>query len=197
MGLVKLTYVTGPDKPCNVGRQVRPPKVVNNVSLCRKVSVMSGGVMSRSKNCWSFVVVNDYFMMTLQIPLPKMAIHLEEVFGIAQDSGVCGIGESRRMFSGLKPFMNASQMVIGAAGSIGSGEKVIGEWWFVGDVCRGWPQTWNLWFEWVEKVHEPIDLVNPIIELQVFRGFSIYIGRLLQSSGGLSGCVKYQGCERG
>ena len=44
-------------------------------------------------------------------------------------------------------------------------------------------QTWNLQFEWVEKVHEPIDLVNPIIEFRVFRGLSIFIGRLLWSSG--------------
>ena len=78
-------------------------------------------------------------------------------------------------------------MVISAVGSIGSGEKVVGEWWFVGDrvgdVCWGWSRTWNLWFEWVEKVHEPVDLVNPIVELQVFLGFSIFIGRLLWSSG--------------
>ena len=32
-------------------------------------------------------------------------------------------------------------------------------------------------------MHEPIDLVNPIIELWVFRGFSIFIGRLLWLSG--------------
>ena len=32
-------------------------------------------------------------------------------------------------------------------------------------------------------MHEPIDLVNPIIELWAFRRFSIFIGRLLQSSG--------------
>ena len=41
----------------------------------------------------------------------------------------------------------------------------------------------DLWFERVEKMHEPVDLVNPIIELRVFRGFSIFIGRLLWSSG--------------
>ena len=78
-------------------------------------------------------------------------------------------------------------MVIGVAESIGSGEKVIGERWFVGnsvrDVCRGSSQTLDLWFERVEKMHEPVDLVNPIIELRVFRGFSIFIGRLLWSSG--------------
>ena len=88
-------------------------------------------------------------------------------------------------------------MVIGVVGSIRSGEKVIGEWWFVGDrvrdVCWGQPQTWNLWFERVEKVHEPIDLVNPIIELQVFHGFSIYIGRLLQSSGEVVGLCQVPG----
>ena len=147
-GLVKLTYVTGPDEPCNVSGEVRPPKVVDDVCSCGEVSMMSGG-----ENCWSLVTVDDYFMMTLRIPLPKMAILLEEVFGIAQESGVCGIGESQRMFSGLKLFMNASQMVIGVVGSIRSGEKVIGEWWFVGDrvrdVCWGQPQTWNLWFEQV------------------------------------------------
>ena len=32
-------------------------------------------------------------------------------------------------------------------------------------------------------MHEPIDLVNPIVKLQVFHGFSIFIGRLLWSLG--------------
>ena len=62
MGLAKLTYVTGPDEPCNVSGEVRPPKVVDDVCTCGKVSVMPGGVVSRSKNCWSFVTVDDYFM---------------------------------------------------------------------------------------------------------------------------------------
>ena len=96
-GLAKLTYVTGPDEPCNVGREVRPPKAVNDVCACGKVSVMPS-----SENCWSFVTVDDYFMMTLWIPLPKMAIHLEEVFSIAQESGICSIGESRRTFDGRR-----------------------------------------------------------------------------------------------
>ena len=81
------------------------------------------------------------------------------IIGIAQESGVCGIGKSRRTFGGLQPFANALQMVVSSAGSIRSGEKVIGEWWFVrdgvGDVCQGWSQTWNLRFERVEEVHEP------------------------------------------
>ena len=127
MGLAKLTYVTGPDEPCDVSREVRPPKVVDDVCMCGKASVMSSGIVSGSENCWSFVAVNDYFMMTLQIPLLKMAIHLEEVFGIAQESGVCGIGESQRMFGALEPFTNMSQMVVGVAGSIRLGEKVTAE----------------------------------------------------------------------
>ena len=69
----------------------------------------------------------------MQILLPKMAIYLEEVFGVPQEGGVSGIGKSRRTFGGLEPFANASQMVVGAAGSVGSGEKVVGERWFVGD----------------------------------------------------------------
>ena len=145
MGLVKLTYVTGPDKPCNVGGEVRPPKAVDDVCSCGEVS---GG-----KNCWLLVAVDDYFMMTLWIPLPKMAIPLEEVFSIVQENSICDIGESQRMFSGLKPLVNASQMVICTAGSIRSWGKVIGEQWFVGDEvrdgCWGWTQTWNLWFEQV------------------------------------------------
>ena len=185
--MVKLTYVTGPDKPCDVSGEVRPPKAVDDVCSCGEVSMMSSSIVSSSKNCWSFVTVNDYFMTTLQIPLPKMAIHLEEIFGISQESSVCGIGESQRTFSGLKPFADALQMVIGSAGSIGSREMVIGEQRFVGDgvkdVCWGRSRTWNLWFEQVEKVHEPIDLVNPIIELWVFCRFSIFIGRLLWLSG--------------
>ena len=32
-------------------------------------------------------------------------------------------------------------------------------------------------------MHEPIDLVNPIVKLRVFCGFSIFIGRLLRSLG--------------
>ena len=188
MYLVQLTYVAGPDEPCNVGREVRPPKVVDDVCSCGEVSLMSGG-----ENCWSLVAVDDYFMTPLRILSPKMAIYLEEVFGIPQESGICGVGESQRMFSGLKPFANMSQMVISVAGSIGSGEKVIGEQWFVGDdirdVCQGCSWTWNLWFEWVEKVHEPIDLVNPIIELQVFCGLSIFISRLLGSLGEAIGAM--------
>ena len=145
MGLAKLTYVTCADEPCNVGGEVWPPKAVDDVCSCGEVSMMSGGIMGSSENCRLFVAVDDYFMTTLQIPLPKTAIHLQEVFSILQESGVCGIGESWRTFGGLKPLMNASQMGIGLVGSIGSGEKVIGEWWFVGDevgdVCRGWSWT--------------------------------------------------------
>ena len=62
-----------------------------------------------------------------------MAIDLEKVFSVPQEGSVSSIGESWRMFGGLEPFANASQMVIGVAGSIGSGERVIGEQWFVGD----------------------------------------------------------------
>ena len=146
--LVKLTYVAGPYKPCNVGGKVGPPKVVNYVCPCGEVPVVSGCVVSSGENCWLFVAVDDYFMTTLRIPSPQMAIDLEKVFSVPQEGGVCGIGEFRRMFGGLEPFANASQMVIGVAGSVGSGEKVIGEQWFVGDgvrdVCRGSSQTWEL-----------------------------------------------------
>ena len=82
MGLVKLTYVTGPDKPCDVSGEVRPPKAVDDVCSCGEVSMMSGGIVSSGENCWLLGTVNDYFMTTLWIPLPKTAIHLEEVFGI-------------------------------------------------------------------------------------------------------------------
>ena len=145
---MKLTYVAGPDEPCDVGGEVRPPKVVNDVCSCGEVSMMSGG-----EDCWLLVTVNDYFMTALRIPLPKTAIHLEEVFGIVQESGVCSTGESRRTFGGLKPFANVLQMVIDLMGSIRSGDKVIGEQWFVRDgvrdVCRGQSWIWNLQFEWV------------------------------------------------
>ena len=103
MGLAKLTYVTGPDELCDVGGEVRPPKVVDDVCPCGEVSMMSGGVVSSGENCWSFVTVNDYFMTTLQIPSPKMAIYLQEVFGVLQEGGISSIGESWRMFSGLEP----------------------------------------------------------------------------------------------
>ena len=43
-GLVKLTYVAGPYKPCDVGREVRPPKAVDDVCSCGEVSVMSGEI---------------------------------------------------------------------------------------------------------------------------------------------------------
>ena len=136
-GSAKLTYVTGPNKPCDVGGEVRPPKVVNDVCLCHEVSMMSGGIVSGGENCRLFFTVDNYFMTTLWIPLPQTAIYLEEVFGIPQESGVCGIGESWRTFGGLEPFANASQMFVGLAGSIGLGEKVLSEQWFVRDVCQG------------------------------------------------------------
>ena len=113
--------MTGPDEPCDVGGEVRPPKVVDDVCTC-EVTMMSGGVMSSSENCWSFVTVDDYFMTTLQTPPPKTAIFFEEVFCIMQECGICSIGQSRRMFGGVKPFANALQMVIGMAGSMGLGE---------------------------------------------------------------------------
>ena len=194
---MKLTYVASPYEPCDVSGEVRPPKAVDDVCSCGEISMMSGGIMSSSKNCWSFVTVDDYFMMALRILFPKMAIYLEEVFGIPQESGIRGIGGSQRKFGGLKPFANVSQMVVGVVGSVGLGEKVVGEQWFVGDgvgdVCWGWSWTWNLRFEWVEKVHEPVDLVNPIIELRVFHGFSIFISRLLQSSGEAVGAMSSTG----
>ena len=135
-GLAKLTYVAGPYEPCNVGGEVWPPKAVDDVCSCREISMMSGGIMSSGENCWSFVAVNDYFMTTLWIPSPKPAIDLEKVFGVAQKGSVSSIGESQRTFGGLEPCANASQMVIGTAGSIGSGEKVIGQRWFVGEAPR-------------------------------------------------------------
>ena len=73
-GLAKLTYVAGPYEPCDVSREVRPPKAVGDVCSCGEVSVMSSGIVSGGKNCWSFVAVDDYFVATLQIPSPKMAI---------------------------------------------------------------------------------------------------------------------------
>ena len=122
MGLAELTYVTGSDKPCDVGREVRPPKVVDDVCMCSKVSVMSSGVMSGSENCWSFVTVNDYIMMTLWISPPKMTILLEEVSCVVQECGVYGIGESQGTISGAEPFPNMVQMVVSSTGSIGLGE---------------------------------------------------------------------------
>ena len=120
--MAKLAYVAGPYEPCDVGGEVRPPKAVDDVCSCGEVSVMSGSVVSGGKNCWSFVAVYDYFVTTLRIPSPKTAIELEKVFGVPQEGGVSGIAESRRTFGGLAPFADASQMVIGSAGSIGSGE---------------------------------------------------------------------------
>ena len=89
--------------------------MVDNVCLCGEVSMMSGSIVGSSENCWSFVAVYDHFMTTLRIPLPKMAIYLEEVFSILQESSICSIGESWRMFSGLEPFTNMLQMVVGTA----------------------------------------------------------------------------------
>ena len=120
--LAELTNVTGPDEPCNVSGEVRPPKVVDDVCPCSEVSMMSSGVMSSGEDCWSLVAVDRYFMMTLWIPPPKATILLEEVFGVAQKCSVCGVGESWRMFGGTEPFMNMAQMVFGSAGSIGLGE---------------------------------------------------------------------------
>ena len=123
MSLATLTYVAGPYEPCDVGGEVWPPKAVNDVCPCGEVSVMPGSVVSGGENCWSFVAVDDDFMTTLQIPSPKTAIDLEEVCGLLQESSVCGIGESWRTFSGLKPFANTSQMVVSVAGEDQIGGK--------------------------------------------------------------------------
>ena len=111
--------MTGPDEPCDVSGEVRPPEVVNDMCTSCEVSVMSGGVVSGSENCWLSVTIDYYFMMTLQIPPPKTAILFEEAFCIMQE---CGIGQSRRMFGGVEPFVNMPQMVVGAVGSIELGE---------------------------------------------------------------------------
>ena len=42
-------------------------------------------------------------------------------------------------------------------------------------------------------MHEPVDLVNPIVELWVLRGFSIFIGRLLWSAGEAVGTMSSTG----
>ena len=52
---------------------------------------------------------------------------------------------------------------------------------------------WNCQLEWVEDVHEPVNLVNPIIELRVLCRLSIFIGRLLWSSGEAIGAVSSTG----
>ena len=36
---------------------------------------------------------------------------------------------------------------------------------------------WNHQLEWVKDMHEPVNLVNPIVELQVFHRFTIFISR--------------------
>ena len=38
-------------------------------------------------------------------------------------------------------------------------------------------------------MHEPVDLVNPIVELRVLCRFSIFIGRLLRSVGEAIGAM--------
>ena len=47
----------------------------------------------------------------------------------------------------------------------------------------------NCRLEWVEDMHEPVNLVNPIVKLQVVCGFSIFIGRLFWSSGEAIGAM--------
>ena len=42
-------------------------------------------------------------------------------------------------------------------------------------------------------MHEPIDLVNPIVEVRVFHRFSIFISRLLRSSGEAIGAMSSTG----
>ena len=42
-------------------------------------------------------------------------------------------------------------------------------------------------------MHEPVDLVNPVVELRVLRGFSIFIGRLLWSVGEAIGAMSSTG----
>ena len=110
--------MTGPDEPCNVSGEVRPPKVVDNVCACHEVTMMSGHIMGGGKNCWLLVTVDDYFMMALLILPPKVTILSEEALSIAQEHGVCSIGESGGTFHGDEPIVNAAQMVVGSPGFI-------------------------------------------------------------------------------
>ena len=127
---------------------------------------------------------------------------MEEVLGIAQKCGICGIGESLGMFHGAEPSTDVVQMVVGSMGSIELGKQIICEQGLAsrdigeaiiiegtGNICWGWFQTWNRQLQQVEKMHEPLYLVNPIIEVQVFHRFSIFIGRLFQWLGETIGAV--------
>ena len=42
-------------------------------------------------------------------------------------------------------------------------------------------------------MHEPVDLVNPIVELRVLCGFSIFTGRLLWPAGEAIGAMSSTG----
>ena len=42
-------------------------------------------------------------------------------------------------------------------------------------------------------MHEPVDLINPIVKLRVLHGFSIFIGRLLWSAGEAIGAMLITG----
>ena len=42
-------------------------------------------------------------------------------------------------------------------------------------------------------MHEPVDLVNPIVELRILRRFSIFIGRLLWLAGEAIGAMSSTG----
>ena len=76
-------------------------------------------MMSSGENCWSLVTVDDYFMMALQIPPPKVTILLEEALGIVQKCSVCGIGDSQKTFHGDESVTNTVQMVINSLEFIG------------------------------------------------------------------------------
>ena len=54
-GLAKLTSMAGFHKPCYIGSEVRPPKVIHYLSASCEVSMMSGFIMGGDENRGAFI----------------------------------------------------------------------------------------------------------------------------------------------
>ena len=62
---MKLAQVTGLNEPGNVGSEMRPPKAINDVGSCCKVTMMPSCVMGSSEDCRPFVWVDDDLVIPL------------------------------------------------------------------------------------------------------------------------------------
>ena len=135
--LMALAQVTGLDKPGDVGGGMRPPKAIDDVGSCRKVTMMPSCVMGGGEDCWSFTWFDDDLVIPLWISPPKAAVLQEEVGGVADKRGISFLGQVRWSAQGSKPITDAGQTFVCFVRLVGSREGAVGKRSGSGGISEG------------------------------------------------------------